>query len=94
MPTGQRVVAIQYMITYQEGEHLNDTSSSYTPHTEGTGRLVETSCTGRNSSSTIAPNRQWSIDEIVERSNRTIVRSSFREFNQTHGPSCETERQL
>jgi hypothetical protein len=81
-------------MTYQEGEHLDNTSSGYTSHTESTSRLVETSCTWRHSSSSITSSRQRSIDEIVERSNRTIVGCSFGELDQTHGPSCETERQL
>jgi hypothetical protein len=81
-------------MTYQKCEHLDDTSSGYTSHTESTSRLVETSCTWRDSSSSITSSRQRSIDEIVERSDGTIVGCSFGELNQTHGPSCETERQL
>jgi len=82
------------MMAYQECEHLDDTGSGYTSHPESTSGLVETSCAGCDSSSTIAPIRQRSVDEIVERSNGTIVGCSFGEFNQTHGPSCETKSQL
>jgi hypothetical protein len=82
------------MRTYQEGEHLHDTGGGYTSHTESTSRLVETSCTWCNGSSSITSSRQRSVDEIVERSNGTIIRCPFSEFNQTHGPSGETEGQL
>lgn len=58
---------------YEESEHLHDTGSGDGAHTEGSRRLVETGGTGCNSTSSITTLGKRSIDEIVERSNGTVV---------------------